>query len=162
MVGRVRLGLPAIREGVGVNPMDEQSSVTTWAAALQGPLAGATCLWQDLDGIHREPAPDTAPPTHVVWAWTDDAMVRVRLDGEEVFLARLSWPLSPADPAPRISVIHRLPWAGDDKRVAAVRPAGDHTDVLATRWIVVRDDGLSSAAGEPARSVGAITFLRPA
>ena len=141
----------------------ELPSLTTWADAIEGPLAGATCLWQDLDGIHHEPPTREAPPTHVLWAWTDQTLVRVRLDGNEVFVATLRWPL-PAGAGPGVSVIRPLPWAADDKRVAAVRDAGGRqgADVLATRWIVVRDDGLSDVHGDHTAAMGAITFLRPA
>ena len=60
----------------------------TWAQAAAGPLAGATCLWQDLDGLHVAPAPDNAPPTSILWAWRPDSwLVRARLDGEIAFVA---------------------------------------------------------------------------
>ena len=35
----------------------------TWAEAVAGPLAGATCLWQDLDGLQVQPAPPAVPYT---------------------------------------------------------------------------------------------------
>ena len=146
-----------------MSPSLEQPSVTTWAQAIKGPLAGAMCLWQDLDGLHVAPPPPTAPPTHLLWAWTDQAMVRLRLDDEEVFVASLPWPL-PADVGPGVHVSRPLPWAKDDKRVAAVRDADDRApgEVLGTRWLVVRDDGLGRASDGDVPAVGAITFLRPA
>lgn len=34
----------------------------TWAEAVVGPLAAASCLGQDLDGLHGSPLPGAAPP----------------------------------------------------------------------------------------------------
>ena len=60
----------------------------TWTEAVAGPLAGATCLWQDLDGLHVSPAPGAAPPTSILWAWRPDSwLIRARLDGDVAFVA---------------------------------------------------------------------------
>lgn len=109
-----------------------------WSAAVGGPLAGATCLWQDLDGLHVSPAPVDAPPTSILWGWQDDALIRVRLDGDTAFVAVLS---------PVISGTRTLPWDAADGRVAARRgaPAGAFEQVVY---------GADDAAG-------AITFVRP-
>ena len=54
----------------------------SWAQAVAGPLAGATCLWQDLDGLHVETAPPSPPPTSILWGWlARTRLVRARLDG---------------------------------------------------------------------------------
>ena len=39
---------------------------------MAGPLARATCLWQDLDGLHVSGPPAEAPPTSIVWGWRAD------------------------------------------------------------------------------------------
>lgn len=60
----------------------------TWSQALAGPLAGAACLWQDLDGLHVEAPPAVAPPTSIMWAWqTGGLLVRLRLDGQTAYVA---------------------------------------------------------------------------
>ena len=60
----------------------------SWTEAVAGPLAGATCLWQDLDGLHVGAAPETAPPTSILWAWRPDSwLVRARLDSDVAFVA---------------------------------------------------------------------------
>ena len=60
----------------------------TWAQAVAGPLAEATCLWQDLDGLHVSVAPDVPPPTSILWGWRPDSwLVRARLDGDTAFVA---------------------------------------------------------------------------
>jgi hypothetical protein len=118
----------------------------SWADAVARHLAGATCLWQDLDGLHVEPPPDQAPPTSILWAWTTDAgMVRVRLDGATAYVASCN--AAAGDPV--------LPWAPDDGRVRAVRPAASSTAGLGLRLQQVVVDGLDTGTGP-------VTFLRPA
>src|SRR5206468_2559104 len=56
-------------------PQQVTGGVTTWAQAVAGPLAEATCLWQDLDGLHVAPAPADPPPTSILWGWTDDGIL---------------------------------------------------------------------------------------
>lgn len=66
-------------------PLDGRMS---WADAVAGPLAGATCLWQDLDGLHVASAPDEPPRTSILWGWREDALlVRLRLDGDVAYVA---------------------------------------------------------------------------
>ena len=83
----------------------------TWAAATAGPLAGATCLWQDLDGLHVSAAPAQAPPTSILWAWRPDSLlVRMRIDGQAAYVAV-------HDPA-RQEPAETVPWSVTDGRVA--------------------------------------------
>jgi hypothetical protein len=85
---------------------------TTWAAALTSDLSGATCLWQDLDGLHVETPPAVAPPTTVLWGWTDNGtLLRLRIDNETVFVARCD----------KTAGVTTLPWSPTDNRVAAYR-----------------------------------------
>jgi hypothetical protein len=125
-----------------------------WADALTGPLAGATCLWQDLDGLHVAEAPDSPPPTSILWAWRPDSwLVRARLDGDIALVAV-------NDGA---GLVRTVPWdVGDgrspgDLRVAASRGRGPSPALGGTgaayEQIVV--DGTSDG-------VGPVTFLRPA
>jgi hypothetical protein len=125
-----------------------------WADAVTGPLAGATCLWQDLDGLHVAAAPAAPPPTSILWAWRPDSwLVRARLDGGTVFVAVHDGAgLHPT-----------VPWntgdgrAKEDLRVAASGgrgPAPGLGGVGAAYEQVVVD-----GAGD---GVGPVTFLRPA
>lgn len=121
----------------------------TWAEAVAGPLAGATCLWQDLDGLHVSPAPQSAPPTSILWAWRPDAwLVRARLDGGTAFVAVHDG----------TGLTRTVPWdAAGDLRVAASRGRGP-----------LPDDGGAGAVYEQVvvdgidDLTGPITFVRPA
>ena len=69
-------------------PSGPAAGKMTWAQALTGPLAETTCLWQDLDGLHVEPAPASPPPTSLIWGWCGrDHLVRLRLDGDTAYVA---------------------------------------------------------------------------
>jgi hypothetical protein len=117
----------------------------TWSAALTGPLAGATCLWQDLDGLHVEAPPQQPPPTSHLWAWTTTGrMHRLRLDGNTAYLATCQ----PATGEPTEA------WPPDYGRVQAAthRPGGSQ---VGTRYIQVIIDGIADDAPP-------ITFIRPA
>ena len=46
-----------------------------WTALRESALAGYTCLWQDLDGVHIAPAPPDAPRTSILWAWPSAFLV---------------------------------------------------------------------------------------
>lgn len=118
----------------------------TWGEAAAGPLAGATCLWQDLDGLHVEPAPPACPPASIMWAWrADSTLFRLRLDADTAFVA-----MHKAGIAAQATVA----WdAGGDGRVAGARGPGaaDGGAGAAYEQIVVMADGS-----------GPVTFIRPA
>lgn len=125
----------------------------TWAEAVAGPLGGATCLWQDLDGLHVEPAPAAPPPTSILWAWRGDSLlVRLRLDGQTAYVA-VHDPFV-QEPTGRMPV-ETVPWNRNDRRVAgSVRHGPDAADGgTGARYeqVIVDIDG-----------GGPITFVRPA
>jgi hypothetical protein len=119
----------------------------SWAEAAAGPLAGATCLWQDLDGLHVEAAPPAAPPTSILWAWRGDSLlVRVRLDGQTAYVAI-------HDPAAQ-QPVRTVPWSPQDGRVAGSAgrgpdPAGSGTGATYEQVVLDADGG------------GPVTFVRP-
>lgn len=122
-----------------------------WQDAVLGPLATATCLWQDLDGLHVEPAPETPPPTSILWAWRDDGwLIRARLDADTALIS-----VHYADPSGTDGAT--LPWSPGDLRIAASRgrgPASQDGGVgAAYRQIVV--DGIEDETGP-------VTFMHPA
>jgi hypothetical protein len=129
-----------------------------WAQVVAGPLAEATCLWQDLDGLHVAAAPADAPPTSIVWGWrADGSMVRVRLDGDAAFVAELgSSEISGAGRAVRtVNWDVRADGRGD-ARVAGVRAPGVAPEVgpgAEYEQVVVTGIG---------DGVGPVTFVRPA
>jgi hypothetical protein len=89
----------------------------TWAEALAGPLAEATCLWQDLDGLHVEQAPSEPPPTSILYGWRGDSLlVRLRLDGDTAFVAVHDCAVQ----AP----VRTEPWSLADGRVAGAAGRG--------------------------------------
>jgi hypothetical protein len=121
--------------------------LTTWATAVSGPLAGCTCLWQDLDGLHVEAPPGEAPPTSILWAWRDDSyLVRARLDGDSAYVAVCE--------APGTALDRTAPWAPDDGRVAASAGRGPGPDAggVGARYEQVVVGGIET---------GPITFVRP-
>jgi hypothetical protein len=133
----------------------------TWSEALSGPLAGCTCLWQDLDGLHVEQPPLDAPPTSILWGWRGGSfLVRARLDGDTAYVAAVAdvAALDPADGP--VAPVVTVPWSLDDGRVAAAVGAADagrgpgreHGGVGA-RYEQVIVGGLET---------GPITFVRPA
>ncbi len=131
------------------------SGPMSWTQAVAGPLAGATCLWQDLDGLHVEPAPQASPYTSVLWAWRPDSwLVRVRLDGDMAFVAVHDG--SGAVAAPAVSWDAGDGRPGGDLRVAASRGRGPGPG----------DGGVGAGyeqivADGTAEGAGPITFIRP-
>lgn len=122
----------------------------SWADAVAGPLAGATCLWQDLDGVHVEPAPAAPPLTSILWGWREGSLARVRLDGAQAFVALLTGETA-GEPALRWDF---RPGEGDG-RVAGIRgPAVESGSVNQQFEQVVVDD--------PGNGTGPITFVRQA
>lgn len=144
------------------------SGKMTWHEAVSGPLNGATCLWQDLDGLHVEPAPAEPPPASLLWAWRRrDHLVRLRLDGDTAYAAVHQPAAEPSaaetaagTAAPGSSrgepaqARPTLAWAASDLRVAGRRgpSAGHGGPGAAYEQIVV--DGITDDAGP-------ITFVRP-
>lgn len=119
-----------------------------WADAFSGPLDGCMCLWQDLDGLHVEPAPADPPPTTILWGWRgESALVRVRLDGDTAYVGV-------HDPAtsPLTGVV---PWSPSDGRVAASAGRGPSMEDggVGARYEQAIVGGLDS---------GPVTFIRPA
>ncbi|MFI8774861.1 hypothetical protein ACIGKQ_22250 [Gordonia sp. NPDC062954] len=112
---------------------------TPWPDARRQ-LADATCLWQDLDGLHCTEAPETAPMTSILWGWWPEAhgqVVRVRLDGDKAYVAVRSWPTN-GQPT--------VPWSRDDRRVAAAVRANMTVDITQKYAVAVIDE---------------MTFIRP-
>lgn len=133
--------------------MPPASGQMEWHEALAGPLAGATCLWQDLDGLHVEPAPHDPPYTSILWAWRPDSwLVRIRLDGPAAFVAVHDGTGGAAT----------VPWdAGDsqsagDLRVAASKGRGPAPAAggLGAAYEQIVVDGICDGTGP-------VTFIRP-
>jgi hypothetical protein len=130
------------------SPDGSRGGKMSWAEAVAGPLAGAACLWQDLDGLHVEPAPPAAPPTSILWGWRPDSLlVRLRLDGQTGYVAVHDPAVQPPVPT--------VPWSPGDDRVAASAgrgpdAAGGGTGARYEQVIVDADGG------------GPVTFVRPA
>lgn len=69
-----------------------------WHEAV-GLLEGATCVWQDLDGLHRGPAPCQPPLATHLWAWDRVHAWRFRVDGDSCIGAKLTLPSGEAPQA---------------------------------------------------------------
>jgi hypothetical protein len=90
-------------------------------------LTGSTCAWADLDGFHHEHAdtldPDHPPVTTHIWAWTNQRLWRIRIDGAEGIAARLDLSTpepDPQHPTERVDIVETLTptWAERDFRVS--------------------------------------------
>jgi hypothetical protein len=126
----------------------------SWADAVAGPLAGATCLWQDLDGLHVQAAPQSAPPTSILWGWADGRrLVRARLDGDTAFVAVLDC----EDGGGPAGAVRTLPWSAEDGRVMASRGRGPDARGGGVR--AVYEQVVAGGIGD---GTGPVTFIRPA
>lgn len=134
----------------------------TWQQ-LVGELADADrapmeCLWQDIDGVHLEGPPDSAPMTSILWMWPAEAsrageerrVYRIRLDGEQAYLATAG----PAD------IESTEPW-GDLNQVDQMRCAGSFTPTAAreTRLIELHER-VCSGGGTPVTFFDRAEFRR--
>lgn len=118
-----------------------------WPKALAGPLAGATCLWQDLDGLRVEAPPAASPPISIMWAWrTNGLLVWLRLDGQTAYVA--------VHEATTQALLPTVPWDLSDGRVlgSVGRGPDGSPGGVGTRYEQVILDQDSS---------GPISFVRP-
>lgn len=99
-----------------------EGGVMSWNDARTNYLTGTAALWQDPEGLHLGPiAPgEPAPPTSILWAWSQERLMRIRLDGENAFVACIARSDAPLTPT--------FPWRRSEGRVASVRFSPD-TDV---------------------------------
>ena len=128
--------------------MSPREGGMTWAEAITGPLAGATCLWQDLDGLHVSAAPDAPPPTSILWGWHPGSwLVRARLDDDTVLVA-----VHDGGGAART-----VPWSPgeEDGRIAANRGPSRQDGGAGAVYEQVVIDGIDEGCGP-------VTFIRPA
>ena len=127
--------------------------------------ADATCLWQDLDGLHVEPAPVHPPMTSILWAWTvtHSTVWRIRLDGATAYVA--THQPAPAAGVPLVAwnsgdtehdrVLQYRPAEGAPQKLAELQftryvagpPGGDGTPVMFIARGVVSQDVSSEAFG---------------
>lgn len=120
-----------------------------WAEARRL-LAGATCLWQDLDGLHVAATPDAAPPTSILWAWwhASEKVARLRLEGNVCYAAITKMPPNPT---------RTVPWSAEDGRIAhydATKPQAPLVDTQFEIGVLQLPD--------PATGSAEVTFIRPA
>lgn len=131
-----------------VDPNGLSGGRLDWAAARQA-LVGASCLWQDLDGLHLAPPPKLAPPTSILWAWWDESeqVARLRMDGETCYLAVAQMPAN--------STV-TVPWPSEDGRIAhydGAKPQAPRVDLQFETGVLPSPD--------PATGYADLTFIRP-
>jgi hypothetical protein len=126
---------------------------TTWSDARTTELTEATCLWQDLDGLHLAPPPATPPHTSILWAWTPTGtLLRLRIDDNTVHLAQ--WEGA--------GDVETVPWSADqtvdeqDRRVASYRGSNTSDGGLGSTYTEI-----TVHPNDPADNHGPITFIRP-
>lgn len=148
----------------GMNPSDADTpgdveisgGLMDWTEAVSGPLADCTCLWQDLDGLHVEPAPQQAPPASILWGWRGGSyLVRARLDGDDAYVAVHDMARQGPGTHPVSASERTVPWALDDGRVVASAGRGPGLDGggVGARYEQVIAGGTDTAP---------ITFVHPA
>ncbi|MGW2917817.1 hypothetical protein ACWDBF_08125 [Streptomyces angustmyceticus] len=98
----------------------------TWPEA-RTLLAGTTCAWADLDGMHLAPAgdlPEETPCATHLWAWDPLRCLRLRFDTRHALTAALHSTAPSALPSNsvRIRISRGMPWAPEDARVGPLEP----------------------------------------
>ena len=131
--------------------MTGQTYGLSWAEASSLHLTGRQCLWQDLDGLHCEPAPPVAPLTSVLWGWSptgdpDAPPVRLRIDRDGDQVRVFAAAFTGTDPGAEVTTVD----PGRDQRVAGIRLAGA-TNLTDLRLRAVTDN--------PGTAGAALTFL---
>lgn len=81
-------------------------------------LSDCTCVWADLDDLHRDPAPEKAPLSTHLWAWHENRHLRVRLDGVEGIVAELVLGTDGEEQV-RIQTSALRSWLKDEGRVSS-------------------------------------------
>lgn len=88
-------------------------------AEIRPLLAGCTCAWADLDGLHAGPPPDSPPLATHLWAWNDGKLLRVRIDGGDGITAELHL-TDPGHGEPVTVTEREVPgWPSGEGRVSA-------------------------------------------
>jgi len=97
----------------------------SWSAVLET-LDGLDCAWADLDGWHMAPAPHAPPITTHLWGWSDERWARVRVDGTDGIVGRLS-----RSPTGNVEVQTRraMGWGDNRGRIPATSQAWLDTEV---------------------------------
>lgn len=102
------------------------SSFTGWLIShgrrswteIHGLLNGCTCAWADIDGFHAEHPPADPPLATHLWAWREEKLLRIRVDGSEGITAELR--LTDSGQGEPVIVIERnaASWRFDEGRVS--------------------------------------------
>jgi hypothetical protein len=80
---------------------------------------GCTCAWADLDGFHTEPAPASPPLATHLWAWNEDRLLRVRIDGSDGIAAELRLTEAGRGEPVTVTVREAVSWPAGEGRVSA-------------------------------------------
>ena len=100
----------------------------TWDQLL-ATIAGAQAAWADYEGFHVGAAPQEPPPYSHLWAWTEQWLLRARIDGAGAItgaLALTAEPQAAAEPKLREQVSYQRlsahTWPADEKRIGPLDP----------------------------------------
>jgi sugar phosphate isomerase/epimerase len=92
-------------------------------------LGDAPAAFADYDGFHLGQVPDAAPPYTHLWSWTDDWLLRARIDGENVIVGTLALTGEPEHSEPpiirenvRYERVTAKTWQQNEKRVGRLHP----------------------------------------
>jgi hypothetical protein len=99
----------------------------TWDAFC-GLLGGAQAAWASYDGFHIGSAPAEPPPYSHLWAWTEQWLIRARVEGVQVIAGALILRARPAALVPLMTEevsyerVTAQTWALGEKRVGQMPP----------------------------------------
>lgn len=92
-------------------------------------LAGSQAAWADYHGFHFGTPPESPPPYSHLWAWTEDWLARIRVDGQHAVAGILSLGGEPATPPPerwraevKVRQVRSQTWPPTEKRVGELLP----------------------------------------
>ena len=87
-------------------------------------LAGAQTAWAGYDGFHIGDPPAAPPPYSHLWAWTDQWLIRARIEGDQAIVGALILTAAPADAPPPLATEEvryeratAETWTANEKRV---------------------------------------------
>ena len=92
-------------------------------------LAGTQAAWADYDGFHIGAPPQSAPPYSHLWAWTEDWLARIRIDGQHTITGILALHHPPGNNQPeqwrqdvQFQLVRSQTWPPAEKRVGPLPP----------------------------------------
>jgi hypothetical protein len=111
-------------------------------------LAGTQAAWADYRGFHIGTPPQSPPPYSHLWAWTEDWLARIRIDGQHTITGILALHRHPQDAPPeqwrqdvQYQLVRSRTWPPAEKRVGPL--ASDVAGRNADLYLVTGDHAVT-------------------